>query len=73
MIRIYFASKPWLKPVVLAWPGLYLALALASVFPSLSQTKPSPSHGFRAKPSQHNTNGPGRPNAVGEPNCDQGL
>ncbi|KAJ6498265.1 hypothetical protein DFH09DRAFT_1446785 [Mycena vulgaris] len=56
LLRENFPFKPWLKPLALAWPGLLLALALAWKMLSQSQTKPSQSHGFRAKPSQQNTN-----------------
>ncbi|KAJ6497240.1 hypothetical protein DFH09DRAFT_1290132 [Mycena vulgaris] len=55
LLRENFPLKPWLKPLALAWPGLLLALALAWKMLSQSQTKPSQSHGFRAKPSQQNT------------------
>ncbi|KAJ6563051.1 hypothetical protein DFH09DRAFT_1477908 [Mycena vulgaris] len=51
----FFALKPWLEPGPSQTKPGSLALALASKIPSQSQTKPSQSHGFRAKPSQQNT------------------
>ncbi|KAJ6472231.1 hypothetical protein DFH09DRAFT_1476008 [Mycena vulgaris] len=54
----FFALKPWLEPGPSQTKPGSLALALASKIPSQSQTKPSQSHGFRAKPSQQNTRSP---------------
>ena len=50
------SPKPWLEPETMVWLGWLAALALAWDLVGQSPPKPSPSHGFRAKPSLHNTN-----------------